>query len=236
MTASGEVALLEPGGEAMFADSVELTGDLRNGVVRRLSVLLTDNSRIAANGARRIDGQRTVMRKAVFSPCALCPEDPARPPLWQVKAGTVIHDQAKRALIYYDASLEAFGVPVLYTPYFRHPDPTVTRHTGFLTPTYRSSTALGEEVEIPYYWNLAPNRDATFAPRFTSDEGVVLAGEYRSARGAAASRSMPASPTPTRPSRTIKGSGDTSSAAAPSISTRNGAGASKRSAPSTTPI
>ena len=179
VTASGEVALLEPGGEAMFADSVELTGDLRNGVIRRLSVLLTDNSRIAANGARRIDGKRTVMRKAVFSPCALCPEDPARPPLWQLKAGTVVHDQAKRALIYYDASLEAFGVPFLYTPYFRHPDPTVTRHSGFLTPTYRSSAALGEEVEIPYFWNLAPNRDATFSPRFTSDEGVVLAGEYR---------------------------------------------------------
>ena len=179
VTASGEVALLEPGGEAMFADSVELTGDLRNGVIRRLSVLLTDNSRIAANGARRIDGKRTVMRRAVFSPCALCPEDPARPPLWQLKAGTVIHDQAKRALIYYDASLEAFGVPFFYTPYFRHPDPTVTRHTGFLTPTYRSSAALGGEVEIPYYWNLAPNRDATFSPRFTSDEGVVLAGEYR---------------------------------------------------------
>ena len=179
VTASGNVALLEPSGEVMFADSVELSGDLKSGVIHRLSVLLTDNSRIAAGGARRIDGSRTVMRKAVFSPCELCPEEPERAPLWQLKAGTVVHDQTARALTYYDASLELFGAPIFYTPYFRHPDPTVTRHSGFLAPIYRSSNALGAEVVTPYYWNLAPNRDATFSPRFTSDEGVVLAGEYR---------------------------------------------------------
>ena len=179
VTASGDVALVEPSGEVLFADSVELTDDLRNGVISRLNVLLTDDSRIAAGGARRIDGERTVMRKAVYSPCALCPDEPERPPLWQLKANTVVHDRIERSLSYYDASIEVLGLPVFYTPYFRHPDPKVSRHTGFLTPTYGSSTALGAEVEIPYYWNIAPNRDATLTPRITSDEGVVLAGEYR---------------------------------------------------------
>lgn len=179
VTASGDVALLEPSGEVMFADSVELSGDLRSGVIHRLGVLLTDDSRLAAAGARRVDGNRTVMRKAVYSPCELCSDNPDRPPLWQLKAGTVVHDQSERSLTYYDASLEVLGLPVLYTPYFRHPDPTVKRRTGFLTPVYRSSAALGAEVVTPYYWNIAPNRDATFAPRFTLDEGIALAGEYR---------------------------------------------------------
>ena len=179
VTATGDVALREPGGEVLFADSVELTGDLRSGVIRRLSVLLTDNSRIVAGGARRFDGNRTVMRKAVFSPCELCADEPARAPLWQLKAGTVVHDQADHDLTYYDASLEFFGVPVFYTPYFRHPDPSVTRQSGFLSPLYRSSRALGADVTIPYHWSIAPHRDATFLPRFTSEEGVVLAGEYR---------------------------------------------------------
>ena len=179
VTASGDVALQEPDGEVLFADSVELTGDLRSGVIHRLSVLMANNARIVAGGARRIDGNRTVMRKAVFSPCALCADEPARPPLWQIKAGTVIHDQTDRDLTYYDASLEVFGLPVLYTPYFRHPDPSVTRQSGFLYPLYRSSRALGVDVTIPYYWSLAPHRDLTFSPRFTSDEAVVLAGEYR---------------------------------------------------------
>ena len=179
VTATGDVALREPGGEVLFADSVELTGGLRSGVIRRLSVLLTDNSRIVAGGARRFDGNRTVMRKAVFSPCELCADEPARAPLWQLKAGTVVHDQADHDLTYYDASLEFFGVPVFYTPYFRHPDPSVTRQSGFLSPLYRSSRALGADVTIPYHWSIAPHRDATFLPRFTSEEGVVLAGEYR---------------------------------------------------------
>jgi len=179
VTASGDVALREPTGEVIFADSVELSGDLRDGVIRRLSVLLTDRSRLVASGARRIDGIRTVMRKAVFSPCELCPDDPAPAPLWQLKAARVTHDQVERSITYRDASLEFFGLPVLYTPYFRHPDPSVTRQSGFLTPSYSSSTALGAEVTIPYYWSLAPDRDVTFSPRFTSEESVVLAGEYR---------------------------------------------------------
>ena len=179
VTASGDVALREPGGEVLFADSVELTGDLRNGVIYRLGILMADNARIVAGGARRVDGNRTVMRKAVFSPCELCPDEPARPPLWQIKAGTVVHDQTDRDLTYYDASLEFFGVPVLYTPYFRHPDPSVTRRSGFLSPIYRSSRALGADVTIPYYWSFSPHSDLTFSPRFTSDEAVVLAGEYR---------------------------------------------------------
>ena len=179
VTALGDVSLREPTGEVTFADSATLTGDLRNGVIHRLSALLTDGSRLVAGGARRIDGTRTLMRKAVFSPCDLCPDDPAPTPLWQLKAGTVIHDQVKHSLTYYDASLEFFGLPVFYTPYFRHPDPSVTRHTGFLAPSYRSSAALGPEVTIPYYLAIAPNWDAIFSPRFTAQEGVVLAGTYR---------------------------------------------------------
>ena len=179
VTASGDVALREPDGDVLFADSVELTGDLRSGVIHRLSILMTDNARIVAGGARRIDGNRTVMRKAVFSPCELCVDEPARAPLWQLKARTVVHDQTDRDLTYYDASLEFFGVPVFYTPYFRHPDPSVTRQSGFLSPLYRSSRALGADVTTPYYWSIAPHRDLTFSPRFTSDEGIVLAGEYR---------------------------------------------------------
>ena len=179
VTASGDVAMREPTGEVTFADSVTLTGDLRSGVIHRLSVLLADGARLVASGARRIEGTRTWMRKAVYSPCELCPDDPAPTPLWQLKAGTVVHDQVEHSLTYHDASLEFFGLPVFYTPYFRHPDPSVIRHTGFLAPSYRSSAALGTEVTIPYYWTSAPNWDVTFSPRFTAQESAVLAGAYR---------------------------------------------------------
>ncbi|MBT6205667.1 MAG: LPS-assembly protein LptD [Rhodospirillaceae bacterium] len=177
--ATGNVVLVEPTGEVLFSEYAEMTGDLREGLIRGIQILLAENARLAANGARRIDGRITEMSKAVYSPCELCEDSLNHSPFWQIKARRVIHDEALQDLIYYDATLELFGVPVVYTPYLRHPDPTVERRTGFLTPQYGSSSTLGYNLLVPYYFDLAPNRDFTFAPLVTEDEGVVLFGEYR---------------------------------------------------------
>ncbi|MDA0228703.1 MAG: LPS assembly protein LptD [Proteobacteria bacterium] len=192
MTASGNVTLMEPSGEVLFADYLELSDEMRDGVLRNIRLLLDEDTRIAANSARRSDGNRTEMSKAVFSPCKLCPLHPEEAPLWQIKAVRVVHDQEARDIAYYDAWLEMFGIPVLYTPYFEHPDPTVQRRSGLLAPTYGSSSTLGFQLTTPYYWNIAPNRDATFKPKFTSDEGVVWGAEYR-ARTLAGNYSVDAS-------------------------------------------
>lgn len=179
VTASGNVRLIEADGTAFFAEYVELTDDLREGFIRDIGVLMADRTRIAAASGTRKEGRITVFHKAVFSPCELCEEDPTKPPLWQLKADQVIHDQEERTLTYRDARMEFYGVPVFYTPYFKHPDPTVDRQSGFLAPTFGDSSALGYTVEIPYFWNIAPNKDFTFEPIITTEQSVVLAGEYR---------------------------------------------------------
>jgi len=177
--ARGNVAILEPSGDVLFAEYAELSDQLHNGFISEIRMLMTDESRLAANTATRSDGNRTDMSKAVFSACQSNPLNPLRPPLWQIKAFRVTHLQSARRIDYRDAFLEVYGIPVAYTPYFSHPDPTVKRKSGFLVPTYGSSSELGAKLDIPYYFNLAPNRDATFSPLFTSKEGIVLAGEYR---------------------------------------------------------
>jgi LPS-assembly protein len=179
VTASGNVTLMEPTGEVMFADYLELTDEMHEGVIRNIRLRLSADARLAANWARRSGGNRTEMSKAVFSPCKLCPLHPEEPPLWQIKAVRVVHDQETRDVAYYDAWLEMFGIPVAYTPYFEHPDPTVKRRSGFLAPTYGSSSTLGMQLTTPYYWAIAPHRDVTLKPTFTSDEGIVWGGEYR---------------------------------------------------------
>jgi LPS-assembly protein len=179
VTASGNVSVVEPTGEVLFAEYMELTGDLRDGVIRQLRIRLADNSRIAAAGGRRTDGNRTEMVNAVYSPCESCPNDPAAPPLWQVKAKRVTHDQAEKTVEYRDAWMELAGVPVAYTPYFSHPDPSVRRQTGFLTPSAGSSSYLGPFLSTPFFWNIAPNRDLTVSPTITWKQNAVLAGEYR---------------------------------------------------------
>jgi LPS-assembly protein len=179
VAASGNVALLEPSGDVAFAEYVELTSDLKEGVIRDIRVLLRDNSRIAANGGRRSGGDRTEFAQAVYSPCELCREDPTRPPLWQLKAERVVHDQSTHRIEYRDAWLEIYGVPLAYTPYFSHPDPTVDRQSGFLTPQFSYSQSLGLTATVPYYFNIAPDLDATFEPILTTKQGAVLAGELR---------------------------------------------------------
>ena len=160
--AEGNVTLLEPGGEAVYAERLTLSDDLKNGVAEQLRARLTDNSLLAAAKGRRTEGRLTEFDQAVYSPCPLC-RDSTSPPLWQISAQRVIHDQNERQITYHNAFFELHGVPIAYTPYFSHPDPTVERKSGFLAPTFGNDSDLGLLVQTPYYFALAPNYDLTMA-------------------------------------------------------------------------
>ena len=179
VVASGEVVLLEPNGEVIFADYVELSDEMRSGVIENIRILLADDSRFAANGARRIDGTKTVMRRAVYSPCNVCAAEPDRPPVWQIKAGTIVHDQETRDVTYSNAWLELYGVPVAYTPYLTHPDPTVDRRSGLLTPRFGTSTLFGAYIRTPYFWEITDSVDVTIEPIVTTKQPPILSLEYR---------------------------------------------------------
>ncbi|HEX3498726.1 MAG TPA: LPS assembly protein LptD [Stellaceae bacterium] len=179
ITASGHVSLLEPTGEVLFADFVELTNRFNDGFLQDIRGLLSDRSRLAGNTGRRTGGGRLEVRRGVYSPCDLCRDDPTQPPLWQLRAEQMVHDRQRHIIEYRDATLELKGVPILYLPYLAHPDPSVKRQSGLMAPTFGNSTNLGAHITIPYYWAIGPDRDATFNPTFTTDAGQVLAGQYR---------------------------------------------------------
>ncbi|ABS64944.1 Organic solvent tolerance protein [Parvibaculum lavamentivorans DS-1] len=179
VTADGNVSLLDPQGDVAFADHLVLRNEMRDGVIQTLRVLLSDNSRLAGHDVVRSGGNMTTLHRGVYSPCDICEKKGQTTPIWQIKAFRVIHNKEKQRIIYEDAFMEFFGVPVFYVPYFSQPDPTVKRQSGFLTPSFGSSSDLGQQVEIPYYWAIAPDKDATISPRFTSKEGTVYQGEYR---------------------------------------------------------
>ena len=179
MTASGNVTLLEPSGEVVFAEYVEMTRDLKKGAIRDMLVVLADKSRIAALDGKREDGNKTEMTHAIYTACGLCEKDPARPPLWQLKSIKVVHDKKRRTIEYKDAWLEIAGIPVAYTPYLTHPDPTVKRRSGFLPASVGSSSDLGTIVRIPYFWAISDQSDATITPMYASDEGAGLHAEIR---------------------------------------------------------
>jgi LPS-assembly protein len=170
VSATGNVTLIEPTGEVTFADYVELTGDFKNGVAKEIKVLMKDRSRMAAATAQRSNGVRTDFEQAAYTACEPCRKDPSRTPLWQAKAARVTHSEIDHTIEYRDAWLEVMGVPVAYTPYLSHPDPTVKRESGFLTPTAGMNSTLGPSVTIPYFWAISGNEDLTISPRFMGSQ------------------------------------------------------------------
>jgi LPS-assembly protein len=179
VAADGNVSLMDESGNVIFADHVDVTDDLREGTISNIKLLLADRSRAAAASGRRYAGNYLELDKAVYSPCELCKDDPTRPPLWQIKAVKVVHDQQARRIVYKDAWMEIYGVPIMYTPYFSHPDPTVKRQSGFLAPRVGSNNNLGFTAQIPYFWVLGPEDDITLSPIVTTKQSVVAQAEYR---------------------------------------------------------
>ena len=179
VVAEGNVVIVEPTSETIYGDKIEISGDLRDGFILNIGIILQDRSRIAGAAGSRTGGRHTEIRNAVYSPCSLCKDDPDRPPVWQIKAVKVKHDKTAKVVEYQDAWLEFFGFPVFYTPYFRHPDPTVKRKSGFLYPTFGNSSDLGSIFQVPYFFNISPHEDATLTPILMTSADPVLSGEYR---------------------------------------------------------
>ena len=177
--ASGNVTLHMPTGEVMFADTMEVSGDLKNGLIENFRAVLADRSRFAANRAQLVNDETLTMDRAVYSPCEPCQDDPTRPLLWQLKAVKVVHDKVGQVVEYEDAWLEFAGVPIAYTPYFSHPDPTVKRKSGLLPPRVGGSSDLGMVARVPYFYAIDEYSDATFTPIITSEERGGLAAQYR---------------------------------------------------------
>jgi LPS-assembly protein len=97
---------------------------------------------------------------------------------WSLRAAEMEIDMASGWGSAKHARLHLGPVPVLYTPYFTFPVDD-RRKTGFLMPSIGTSIRLGNELETPYYLNLAPNYDATLSPRWMSERGLMLGAEFR---------------------------------------------------------
>ncbi|MCP8940265.1 LPS-assembly protein LptD [Alsobacter sp. SYSU M60028] len=177
--ASGNAKLTEADGQVFYADRFELTDDFKDGFIDSLRIETTDRTRFAAPRAERTAGETTVFEKGTYTACEPCKDDPSKPPTWQVRAKRIIHKNEEQTVYYEDATLEFWGMPVAWFPYFSAPDTTVKRKSGFLAPHYIASTALGYGVSIPYFWAIAPNYDLTITPTFLTRQGVLGQAEWR---------------------------------------------------------
>ena len=179
VTAVGHVILMQPDGTVGFSDRAVLTDQMKDGVLDGFSALIGKTGRLAGTYATRKGGVRTVATRAVYTNCKVCNQPGKRTPLWQVEASRVIYDEPDHRIFYNDAVIDAFGIPVFYTPLFSNSDPTVRRASGILLPELADSSTLGWYTRIPIYISLNDSQDFTIAPMITSKQGDVLETEYR---------------------------------------------------------
>lgn len=124
-----------------------------------------------------IDRDRTLIRNASFTTCRRV-TGPSWMPDWILQAASISIDNEEEVGQAEGALLTFKGVPLLPIPAFTFPLSN-RRKSGFLPPSLGVDNVNGAEVSVPYYWNIAPNRDATLFPALMTKRGVDLAGEFR---------------------------------------------------------
>ena len=137
----------------------------------------TNDPRFVANDIF-VSKNKSILSKGVFT---VCPIKKDQCPPWLLKAKKITHDKIKKTIYYDHATLKFYDIPIFYFPKFFHPDPTVKRQSGFLSPIFTNSTSIGSGFGLPYYWAISNDRDFTFAPKIYRNENPLFLSEYRQA-------------------------------------------------------
>lgn len=172
LDAQGAV-VLEQDGNTMSGPYLKLNLDTGIGTMEKPVYHLVENDgRGSADVMRFHDKQHYTLDNATYTTCPVDDQD------WLLKTNWLEIDRETHVGTAHHARVEFMGVPILYSPWMDFPL-NDQRKSGFLSPVFGSTNKGGGELMLPYYWNIAPNRDATIAPRVMARRGVLLNNEFR---------------------------------------------------------
>ncbi len=176
--AEGNVAARTAAGDTLYGDNAILTDTLKDGIVENLLLVLSDGARLVARTSER-KNDVTTLTQAAYSPCPVVDSDNCpRTPSWQISAVKIIHDPIRKEILFKNARLELFGVPLFVVPSLSQPLGTDGRG-GFLIPDLRYTRTNGLELALPYYLRLRSNRDLTITPHIYSNALPAVEAKYR---------------------------------------------------------
>ena len=179
--ASGNVVLIDANGSTQYANKLELSNELEAGTAADFTARQAGGGIMAAAFATRTEEGEIELYNAYYTACEPCMEEGrTKKPSWRIKARKVRQDKDTRTVRYNDAVFEFLGVPLFWTPYLAHPDPSADRASGFLTPFGGISSSKGLNARIPYYWAIDDYTEATFTPHVFQRVNPLL--EYQFAR------------------------------------------------------
>lgn len=172
VVAVGDVRIEQPG-SVVSGPMLKLNLDSYLGEMLQPQFIFSENH--ARGGAEnvQIEGKMNyVFNDATYTTCPAGKDD------WMLRMSRLDIDRTTQVGVAHHARVEFKGVPILYTPWmdFALND---SRRSGFLGPVFGSTNKGGTEMTLPYYWNIAPNYDATIAPRMIARRGTQFNNEFR---------------------------------------------------------
>ena len=172
VVASGGVQFTAPGLE-VNAETARIQPGRNSGSLQQASYSLPDQHARGSASTLSLEGSsQQHLEDASYTTC------PGGSPDWLLSAKQVDLDQAAGNGIARSAKLEFKGVPIAYVPYMSFPLDD-RRKSGVLAPAIGQTDETGTDISLPYYWNIAPNYDATIVPRYMSDRGTMIGSEFR---------------------------------------------------------
>ena len=179
-TADDRVEFTDPEGNVVFASHLELDSDLKAGVAVDFATRFRNGASLMAATAVRRSENVNELNYALFTPCPICDaEGNPKEPSIAIQAEKVVQDEELRAVLYRNAVFRVGGVPVLYLPYFAHPDPTIERASGFLVPIPSYDEGRGFSLEVPYLQVVSPSEDWLISPQINSRVAPLLNLQWR---------------------------------------------------------
>ncbi|RST32184.1 LPS-assembly protein LptD [Sphingomonas ginkgonis] len=181
VVALGNVVVVNPQGDKLIGDRVDLTDELRQGTVDNLLYVMESGARLAARrGSRDANGVLT-LEKAVYSPCPVTTEcGRAKEPSWKISAARVVNDPVRHRIRFSGGRFEILGITLPLLPIFSISTGDRSQGmNGFLLPDVKVSRRNGFELALPYHWQIAPNRDLTVTPRVFTAVYPALEAQYR---------------------------------------------------------
>lgn len=165
--------VVEQKGSTMSGPHLELNLDTHAGFMDQPVFFLKENDGRGTGDMLHIqDKQHYTLDNGTYTICPADNED------WMMKMSSLEIDRDQQVGVARHAWVEFMNVPILYSPWMDFPL-NDHRKTGFLSPIIGGTTKGGSELTLPYYWNIAPNYDATIAPRIMTKRGVMLNNEFR---------------------------------------------------------
>jgi LPS-assembly protein len=170
--AKGNVRLQNTAGVMKGPDLHLNLADKTGGMSTPEYAIATEHAHGRAQQLTFLGENQYTMTDARYSTCDVGKE------AWWLRASEMEINRTTNTGVGYNTWIEFQGVPILYTPYISFPLQK-QRKSGILTPTFGTTGNSGAELSLPYYWNIAPNYDATITPRFMTKRGLQLGGEFR---------------------------------------------------------